>query len=83
MLTKISSQVTYQTTGPGIHPVSSDVENAYIFGGSEPLIETKKIFHYLLWSPQPKKLLGLFKGLKIDEQEIEEAKKSLFPEREF
>lgn len=33
---------------------------------------------------QPKKKLwGLFKGLKIEEEEIEEAKKSLFPEREF
>ena len=30
-----------------------------------------------------KKLKGLFKGLKIEEEEIEEAKKSLFPEREF
>jgi len=35
-------------------------------------------------SIQPKKKLkGLFKGLKIEEEEIEEAKKSLFPEREF
>ena len=35
---------------------------------------------------KPKKKLkgwGLFKGLKIEEKEIEEAKKSLFPEREF
>lgn len=30
-----------------------------------------------------KKLWGLFKGLKVGEEDIEEAKKSLFPEREF
>ena len=30
-----------------------------------------------------KKLKGLFKDLKIEEEEIEEAKESLFPEREF
>jgi len=30
-----------------------------------------------------KKLWGLLKGLKISEKEIEEAKKSLFPDREF
>lgn len=80
---KFFSQVTYQTTGPGINPVSSDIENAYIFGGSEPVVKTKETFHYQLWLPQPKKLLGLFKGLKIEEQDIEDAKKSLFPDREF
>lgn len=35
---------------------------------------------------QPKKKLkgwGLFKGLKVEEKDIEEAKKSLFPDREF
>jgi len=30
-----------------------------------------------------KKLWGLFKGVKIEEKDIEEAKKSLFPENEF
>lgn len=33
---------------------------------------------------QPKKKLwGLFKGLKVEEKDIEEAKNSLFPKREF
>lgn len=35
---------------------------------------------------QPKEKLkgwGLFKGLEVEEKDIEEAKKSLFPEREF
>lgn len=45
-------------------------------------IELGTIFHFEI--PQAKKKLwGLFKGLKFEEEEIEEAKKSLFPEREF
>ena len=54
--------------------------NLFILGGE--VLELGKIFHFE--TPQPKKKLwGLFKGLKIEEKEIEEAKKSLFPEREF
>lgn len=30
-----------------------------------------------------KRLKGLFRGLRVEEENIEEAKKSLFPEREF
>ena len=47
----------------------------------EPL-ELGKIFHFEIFQPK-KKLWGLFKGLKVEEKDIEEAKKSLFPEKEF
>lgn len=53
------------------------------FPEAEPL-ELEKIFHFEIFQPKKKlKGWGLFKGLKISEEEIEEAKKSLFPEREF
>lgn len=55
--------------------------NLYILKGLElEILEVGKIFHFV---EQKKELWGLFEGLKIEEEEIEEAKKSLFPEREF
>jgi hypothetical protein len=66
----------------------------FFFGGgftSSPLfnfliIDEKTVTLFEIEPALPKKKLkgwGLFKGLKIEEEEIEEAKKSLFPEREF
>ena len=44
----------------------------------------KHQYRTLSYPEKPKKKLwGLFKGLKIEEKDIEEAKKSLFPDREF
>ncbi len=48
------------------------------------ILELGQIFHFEI--PEVKKKLkgwGLFKGLKVGEKDIEEAKKSLFPDREF
>ncbi|PIV64456.1 MAG: hypothetical protein COZ37_07065 [bacterium (Candidatus Ratteibacteria) CG_4_10_14_3_um_filter_41_18] len=50
------------------------------------IIDEKFVTLFIPVFTKPKKKLkgwGLFKGLKIEEEEIEEAKKSLFPEREF
>jgi len=48
------------------------------------ILDEKSVTLLEIKPSQPKKKLkGLFKGLKINEEEIEEAKKSLFPEREF
>jgi len=50
------------------------------------IINEKFVTLFMPTFAKPKKKLkgwGLFKGLKIEEKEIEEAKKSLFPEREF
>lgn len=46
------------------------------------IIDEKSATLFELGQPK-KKLKGLFKGLEIEEEEIEEAKKSLFPEKEF
>jgi len=54
--------------------------NLYVLDGA--VLELGKIFHFEFLQSQ-KKLWGLFEGLKIEEEEIEEAKRSLFPEREF
>lgn len=72
---KLLQNITYPTP-----PLIEEGYNLFILGGE--VLELGKIFHFEI--PQPKKKLkGLFKGLKIEEEEIEEAKKSLFPEREF
>ncbi|PJA02097.1 hypothetical protein COX73_02595 [bacterium (Candidatus Gribaldobacteria) CG_4_10_14_0_2_um_filter_36_18] len=72
---KLLQNITYPTP-----PLIEEEYNLFILGGE--VLELGKIFHFE--TPQPKKKLkGLFKGLKIEEEEIEEAKKSLFPEREF
>ena len=72
---KLLQNITYSTS-----PLVEEGYNLFISGGE--VLELGKIFHFEI--PQPKKKLkGLFKGLKIEEEEIEESKKSLFPEREF
>lgn len=50
------------------------------------IIDEKSVLLFEIKPSQPKEKLkgwGLFKGVKIEEKDIEEAKKSLFPEREF
>jgi hypothetical protein len=70
----------YQTlTYPASHFIEEGY-NLYILGGE--ILELGKIFHFDVLQ-QKKKLWGLFKGLKVEEEDIEETKKSLFPEREF
>lgn len=76
---KLLQNITYSTP-----PLVEEGYNLFISGREvlEEVLELGKIFHFE--APQPKKKLkGLFKGLKIEEEEIEESKKSLFPEREF
>ena len=61
---------------------SSPVFNWLIIDEKSAVLEESPRFELA----QPKKKLkgwGLFKGLKVEEKDIEEAKKSLFPEREF
>lgn len=63
-------------------PFVEETYKLFIFGGD--VLELGKIFYFENFPPQKKiKGWGIFKGLKIDEKEIEEAKKSLFPRREF
>lgn len=61
-------------------PFSEEGYNLFVSNGE--VLELGKIFHFEIKEPK-KKLWGLFKGLKVEEKDIEEAKKSLFPEREF
>jgi len=72
---KLLQNITYPTS-----PLVEEEYNLFILG--EGILELGKIFHFEILQPK-KKLWGLFKGLKVEEEDIEEAKKSLFPEREF
>lgn len=58
--------------------------NLYVLGGVSgwEILELGKFFYFRFDQPK-KKLWGLFEGVKIEEEEIEKAKKSIFPEREF
>lgn len=86
----MSNQTTaqYQTDQDStkcLIPFSVEGYNLFIpeiLGGE--VLELGQIFHFGV--PEVKKKLkgwGLFKGLKVEEKDIEEAKKSLFPDREF
>ena len=72
---QVDQTLTYPTP-----PFIEEGYNLFILGGE--VLELGKIFHFEILQPK-KKLWGLFKGLKIEEEDIEEAKKALFPEREF
>jgi hypothetical protein len=76
-----NQNITQNSQFTGKWEVSTENFNLYILKGLElEILEVGRIFHFV---PPKKKLWGLFKGLKVEEKDIEEAKKSLFPEREF
>ncbi len=76
---KLLQNITYPTS-----PLVEEEYNLFILGHilGQGVLGLGKIFHFEIIQPK-KKLWGLFKGLKVEEEDIEKAKKSLFPEREF
>ena len=63
-------------------PFREEGYNLFVSNGE--ILEIGKVVQFEI--EEPKKKLegwGLFKGLKINEEEIEEAKKSLFPDKEY
>lgn len=59
-------------------------EGYYLFIAGQKILELGKIFHFEIFQPKEKLMgWGLFKELKIEEEEIEAAKKSILLEKEF
>lgn len=66
-------------------PAAPIIEDQCLFvvGWNDDIIEIGKVWypwHYSFEQAQPR-LWGLLKGAQINDQDVEEAKKSLFPDR--